>query len=76
MVQWVNLSQNNRSVIAHQYSALSIKAGPVLLPLVGLTAGRLTGWLAGWETKCGRFQNFYNSLQAELFVFLLPLILL
>ena len=42
MAQWVNLSQNNRSVISHRYSALSEKAGPVLLPLVGLTAG----WLA------------------------------
>ena len=42
MAQWVNLNQNNKSVIAHQYSALSEKAGPVLLPLVGLTAG----WLA------------------------------
>ena len=42
MVQWVNLNRNNRSVIAHRYSALSEKAGLVLLPLVGLTAG----WLA------------------------------
>ena len=39
MAQWVNLNWNNRSVIAHQYSALS---GAVLLVLVGLTAG----WLA------------------------------
>ena len=42
MAQWVNLNQNNRSVIAHRYSALSEKAGPMLLALVGLTAG----WLA------------------------------
>ena len=44
MAQWVNLNRNNRSVIAHRYSALSEKAGPVLLLLVGLTAGRLAGW--------------------------------
>ena len=43
MAQWVYLNWNNRSVIVHQYSALSEKAGPVLLSLVGLTAG----WLAG-----------------------------
>ena len=48
MAQWVNLKQNNRSVIAHQHSALSEKAGPVLLLLVGLMAGWQAGWLAGW----------------------------
>ena len=53
MAQWVNLNQNNRSVIAHQHSALSEKAGPVLLLLMGLTAG----WLAGRQ-NAGRFQNF------------------
>ena len=42
MAQWVNLNRNNRSVIAHRYSALREKAGPVLLLLVGLMAG----WLA------------------------------
>ena len=42
MAQWVNLNWNSGSVIAHRYSALSEKAGLVLLPLVGLTAG----WLA------------------------------
>ena len=42
MAQWVNLNRNNGSVIAHQYSTLSEKAGPVLLPIVGLTAGWLT----------------------------------
>ena len=43
MVQWVNLNWNNRSVIAHRYSALSEKAEPVFLPLVSLTAGRQAG---------------------------------
>ena len=42
MAQWVNLNRNNGFVIVHRYSALSEKAGLVLLPLVGLTAG----WLA------------------------------
>ena len=53
MAQWVNLNRNNGSVIAHRFSALSEKAGPVLLLLVGLTAG----WLAG-RRNAGRFQNF------------------
>ena len=39
MAQGINLNRNNRSVIAHRYSALPEKAGPVLLLLVGLTAG-------------------------------------
>ena len=54
MAQWVNLNENNRSVIPHRYSALSDKAGLMFLPLVGLTAGRL----AGWQTKCGWILNF------------------
>ena len=45
----------------------------MLLPLVGLTAG----WLAGRRSRnVSGFSNFKNSLQAKLFVFLLPLILL
>ena len=51
MAQWVNLNPNNRSVIAHRYSALSEKAGLMFLPLVDLTAGRL----AGWQTNVGGF---------------------
>ena len=46
MAQWVDLNRNNRFVIVHQYSALSEKAGLVLLPLVGLMAG----WLVGWQS--------------------------
>ena len=40
MAQWTNLNQNNRSVLAHWYSVLWKKTGPILLALVGLTAGR------------------------------------
>ena len=40
MAQWINLNQNNRSVLAHRYSVLWEKTGPILLPLVCLTAGR------------------------------------
>ena len=43
MVQWINLNQNNRSVLAHQYSVLHEKTGPILLPLVGLMADRQAG---------------------------------
>ena len=47
MAKWVNLNRNNRSVIVHRYSALSEKARPMLLPLVGLTAGGPAGWQVG-----------------------------
>ena len=56
MVQWVNLNWNNKSVIVHRYFALSEKAGPVLLPLVGLTAG----WLAGWWVDFKIFKILYR----------------
>ena len=54
MVQWINLNQNNRSVLARQYSVLREKAGPNLVPLAGLMAGRE----AGWQTKCRRVSKF------------------
>ena len=40
MAQWINLNQNNRSMLAYQYSVLGEKTGPILLHLVGLMAGR------------------------------------
>ena len=43
MAQWINLNQNNKSVLAHRYSVLGEKPGPILLPLVGLTGGRQAG---------------------------------
>ena len=43
MAQWINLNQNNRSVLANRYSVLGEKTDPILLPLVGLTAGREGG---------------------------------
>ena len=42
-VQWINFKQNNRSMLAHRYSVLGEQTGPILLPLVGLTAGREAG---------------------------------
>ena len=47
MVQWINLNWNNRSVLAHRYSVLGEKTGPILLLLVGLMAGREAGRLVG-----------------------------
>ena len=47
MMQWIiiNLNQNNRSVVAHRYSALWAHADwPMLLP-----PGWLAGWLAGTQ---------------------------
>ena len=71
MVQCVNLNQNYRSVVAHGYSALSEKAGPVLLPLVGFIAGRL----AGRQTKCRWILKFLKFFTGQTILFLLPLIL-
>ena len=55
--QWINLNRNNRSVLASRYSVLWEKNGPILPPLVGLTAGREGGQQTkyGWISK---FQNF------------------
>ena len=47
MAQWINLNRNNRSVLSHQYSVLAEKTGPILQPLVSLTAGRQAGRQAG-----------------------------
>ena len=38
--QWKNFNRNNRSVLARWYSVLREKIGLILLPLVGLMAGR------------------------------------
>ena len=43
MVQWISLSRNNRPVLVHRYSVLEEKTVPILLPLVGLMAGRQVG---------------------------------
>ena len=53
-VQWINLNWNNRSVLASRYSVVGEKTSPILLPLVGLTAGgkREAGRPAGQQTKC------------------------
>ena len=40
MAQWIDLNQNNRYMLAHRYSVSEEKTGPILLPLVRLTAGR------------------------------------
>ena len=43
MTQWINLNQNNRSMLVHQFSVLGEKTGPILLTLAGLMAGRKEG---------------------------------
>ena len=63
MVQWINLNQNNISVLVLWCSILWEKIGPILLPLVDLMAGR-----AADEIIVGGFQNFKNSLQVKLIV--------
>ena len=58
MVQWMNLKRNNRSTLARWYCVLWEKAGPILLLLVGCTAGRQAG-KSGWSLK---FLNFSTHL--------------
>ena len=43
MAQWINLNQNNRSMLTHQHSVLGEKTGPILVLLVGCMAGREGG---------------------------------
>ena len=62
MAQWINLNGNNRSVLAHRYSVLGEKTGPILLLLVGLTAGRQAS-----RQKSQWVLKFVNSLQVKLF---------
>ena len=74
MAQWINLNRNNGSVLANRFPSSWEKTGPLLPPLVGLTAGWLAGWLAGWQTIHGWIRNFKKSLQGKLFGFLPRLI--
>ena len=58
MVQWINLNQNNKSVLACRYSVLWEKTDPILLPLVVLwQGGRQTGWVMKyrWILKLLKF---------------------
>ena len=68
MVQWINLNQNKRSVLAHWYSVLWEKTDPILLLLV------MAGRGAGWQTKYGWILNFLNSQQVKLFRLILCLL--
>ena len=47
IAQWMNLNRNNRSILAHLYSVLGEKTGPILVPLVGLMTGMQGGRQAG-----------------------------
>ena len=40
IVQWINLNQNNRFVLALRYPVLREKAGPIFQPLEVFAAGR------------------------------------
>ena len=52
MAQWINLNQNNRSLLAHQYSVLGEKlAHPP-------TASGSYGREAGQQMKCGWVLHF------------------
>ena len=70
MVRWINFNQNNKSVLAHQYSVLAHQYS-VLWEKTGLTAGRQVG-----RQNMGRSRNIQNFLQVKLFGLLFCLILL
>ena len=72
MVQWINLNRNNRSMLAHRSSVLGEKTGPILLPLVGLTAEREGGRPAD-EMRVGFeiIENLYRLILFELLFCLL-----
>ena len=72
--QWIILNRYNRSVLASRYSvAIVRKTGPILPPLVGLTAGRERGREASRQNT-GGFRSFKTSLQVKLFGILIYLI--
>ena len=47
MAQWINLNRNNCFVNRTRLPLFCEISGAVHLTLVGLTAGRQAGWLAG-----------------------------
>ena len=58
IVQWINLNRNNKSELAHWYSVLWEKAGPILLPFVSLTHVHMYVCMVGRQTKYGSFEIF------------------
>ena len=60
ITQCINLNQNNKSAVAHQYPVLLENTGPILPLLVGISYGRLAGWLANKIQV--DFNFFKNSL--------------
>ena len=49
MAQWVNRLRNNIFVNPPPLPLLCESSGALHLAQPGLTAGRLSGWLAGWQ---------------------------
>ena len=64
MIQWINVHQNNRFVITRRYPSWLEKTGPILPPLVGLTAGCKAGRLSDEIQVDSR--RFEKSLQVKL----------
>ena len=61
ITQCINLNQNNKSAVARQYPVLLENTEPILPLLVGISYGRLAGWLAG-KQNTGGFHFSLNSL--------------
>ena len=58
MAQWVNRLRNNIFVNLPPLPLLCEISGALHLAQPGLTSGRQTGWLAGWQTKYRRILKF------------------
>ena len=54
MVQWINVLWNNSFMNPMRLPLLCRNSRAVALSELGLTSG----WLAGWQTKCGEISNF------------------
>ena len=61
MAQWVNRLRNNIFVNPPPLPLLCEGSGALHLAQPGLTAGRLSGWLAG-RRNTGEFRNFQSWL--------------
>ena len=63
MAQRINVLQNNSFINPTRFPLLFRNSRAIALAELGLTAG----WLAGWQTKCGKFLKFTVDQIFEIF---------
>ena len=59
MAQWINLNQNNISVVAHQYSA--VRKNWAYIPTASGSYSRLAGWLVNEIRMDFKFLKFSTN---------------